>query len=461
MTDSPPLILVADDDRDVLEALRLLLRSEGYAVESAASPSAVLAAVGARDFAAAIVDMNYTRDTTGGAEGLDLIARLQRADATLPVIVMTAWGSIEGAVEAIRRGARDYVEKPFNNARLLHILRTQVELGQAIRRGQQLEVENLALRRPAGSPKLVAESGAMQSVLRLISRIAPSDAGALITGEHGTGKEVVAHWIHAASSRAARAMITVNVGGLAEGVFEAELFGHVKGAYTDAKTDRVGRFELADGGTLFLDEIGNLTLGQQATLLRVLQTGELERVGGNETLRVDVRVIAATNRPLPEMVQAREFRADLYYRLAVFPLELPPLSARREDIPILARQLIEACAKKIGVVPPHLDEQTIGELQSYSWPGNVRELQNVIERAVILSRGGLLDVAPLLEVVPREDARVELAGDADANEAAELRAALDAARWVIEGEEGAAARLGLRPSTLRSRMRRLGIERPR
>jgi DNA-binding NtrC family response regulator len=379
-------VLVADDDRDILEALKLLLRSEGYAVEVATSPSGVLAAVSAREFSAALVDMNYTRDTTGGAEGLDLLSRLQQADATLPVVVMTAWGSIEGAVEAIRRGARDYVEKPFNNARLLHILATQIELGSAIRRSQRLEVENVALRR-GGAPKLIAESAAMQGVLRLVSRIAPSDASALITGEHGTGKEVVAQWIHASSNRANRSMITVNVGGLAEGVFEAELFGHVKGAYTDAKTDRVGRFELADGGTLFLDEIANLTMGQQASLLRALQTGEIERVGSNRTQRVDVRVLAATNADLRAEVVAGKFREDLFFRLNTVEIHLPALRERREDIPALAAYFLGEFGGRYRKPNARFHAGAMQALLDYSWPGNVRELAHAIERAVLLADG--------------------------------------------------------------------------
>lgn len=403
MPDSPPLILVADDDRDVLEALRLLLRSEGYAVELATSPAAVVASVATREFAAALVDMNYTRDTTGGAEGLDLLTRLQQADATLPVVVMTAWGSIESAVEAIRRGARDYVEKPFNNARLLHLLRTQVELGRAIRRGQRLEVENLALRR-GGAPQLIAESSAMQGVLRVIARIAPSDASALITGEHGTGKEVVAQWIHAASARAARSMITVNVGGLAEGVFEAELFGHVKGAYTDAKTDRVGRFELADGGTLFLDEIANLTLSQQSRLLRVLQTGDLERVGSNRTQRVDVRVLAATNADLRAEVAAGRFREDLFFRLNTVEIHLPPLRDRRDDIPALAAHFIAEFGTRYRKPGARIHAGAMQALLDYSWPGNVRELAHAIERAVLLADGDEIHAADLALRTAREGA---------------------------------------------------------
>jgi DNA-binding NtrC family response regulator len=319
-----PRLLVADDDPAVLEALRLLLKGEGFQVETATSPGGVLSAVETRDFDAALIDMNYTRDTTGGIEGLDLISRIQTLDASLPVMVMTAWGSIEGAVEAMRRGARDYIEKPWDNARLLQQLRTQIELGRAIRMTQRLENENRTLRRD-GTPELVATSPAMQPVLRLMERVAPSDANALVVGEHGTGKEVVARWLHAASARANRPLVTVNLGGLAEGVFESELFGHMRGAFTDAKTDRVGRFELADGGTLFLDEIANLSMSQQAKLLRVLQTGELERVGSSKTRHVDVRVISATNADLAAEVAAGRFREDLLFRINTIEIKLPPL----------------------------------------------------------------------------------------------------------------------------------------
>jgi len=247
-------VLVADDQQDVLEALRLLLKAEGYKTETATSPRAILKAMESSDFDVLLMDLNYARDTTSGQEGLDLLRRIQALDSTLPVIVMTAWGSVELAVEAMRHGARDFVQKPWDNARLLSILRTQIELGQALRKGQLLEAENQILRDESRS-QLVAESSAMQPVRQVIARVGPSDANVLITGENGTGKGVVAQTIHAVSKRASRPVVTVNVGGLSEGVFESELFGHVKGAFTDAKTDRVGRFELADRGTLFLDEI--------------------------------------------------------------------------------------------------------------------------------------------------------------------------------------------------------------
>src|SRR5262245_50001742 len=321
MASTSPRVLVADDQKDILEALKLLLKGEGFDVETAASPRAVLSALDAREFDALLVDMNYTRDTTSGAEGLDLLSRVQAVDGAPPVVVMTAWGSIDGAVEAMRRGARDYVEKPWDNRRLLATLRTQIELGRALRRSRRLEIEARTLRRE-GLPELIAESAAMQPVLRLMERVAPADANVLILGEHGTGKEVVARWLHASSARAERPMIAVNLGGIPDGLFERELFGHVRGAFTDAKSDRVGRFELAEGGTLFLDEIGNLPLPQQAKLLRVLETGEFERVGASRARRADARIIAATNADIQGEVKTGRFREDLLYRLNTVEIRL-------------------------------------------------------------------------------------------------------------------------------------------
>ena len=390
-----PRVLVADDQSDILEALKLLLKGEGFDVETAASPHAVLSALDARDFDALLVDMNYTRDTTSGAEGLDLLTRVQALEGAPPVVVMTAWGSIDGAVEAMRRGARDYVEKPWDNRRLLATLRTQVELGRALRKSQRLELENRSLRKD-GLPELIAESPAMQPVLRLMERVGPSDANVLILGEHGTGKEVVARWLHASSSRAERAMIAVNLGGIPEGLFESELFGHVRGAFTDAKADRVGRFELAEGGTLFLDEIANLPLPQQAKLLRVLETGEFERVGASRARRADVRVIAATNADIHAEVKATRFREDLLFRLNTVEIRLPPLRERRQDIPLLAAHFLRRYAARYrkaagdGFAPDAMDL-----LLRHPWPGNVRELDHAVERGVLMSEGPLVQARDL------------------------------------------------------------------
>jgi DNA-binding NtrC family response regulator len=395
----PSRILVADDQKDVLEALRLLLHGEGYEVETAASPGAVLSAVERSDFDAVLMDMNYTRDTTGGLEGLDLISRMRALDALLPILVMTAWGSVEGAVEAMRRGARDYIEKPWDNARLLNTLRTQVELGSVLRRSQRLEDQNRLLKRE-GFPEIIAESPAMRPVLALMERVGPSEANVLITGEHGTGKELVAEWLHAASPRAARALIAVNMGGIAEGVFESEMFGHVKGAFTDARQDRMGRFELADGGTLFLDEIANIPLGQQAKLLRVLQAGVVERVGSSKGRKVDVRLLAATNADIVAEVAGGRFREDLLFRLNTIEIHLPPLRERREDIVPLAMHFLRRHAARYGKPRTGFASDALAALLAHGWPGNVRELDHAVERAVLLARGEQVQAADLALHVP-------------------------------------------------------------
>ncbi len=387
-------ILVADDDADVLAALRLLLRGEGHEAETATSPAGVLQALEKSDFDAALIDLNYARDTTSGTEGLELLERVRTLDSTLPVIVMTAWGSVEGAVAAVRRGARDYVEKPWDNARLLATLATQVELGRALRLGQRLQLENRLLRRE-GAPEMIAEAPSMRPVLDLIARVAPSEANVLVAGEHGTGKELVARILHAASPRHARTMVTVNAGGLSEGVFESELFGHEKGAFTGARTERAGRFELADGGTLFLDEIANVPLPQQAKLLRVLQTGEFERVGSSRTRRVSVRLISATNADLRAEAAAGRFREDLLFRINTVEIALPPLRDRREDIPVLARHFLERHAQRYRKALTGYDAGAMEALLAHPWPGNVRELDHAIERAVLLAPGPELRASDL------------------------------------------------------------------
>ena len=387
-------ILIADDQADVIEALRLLLKPEGYAIESAASPAGALAALDGGEFDIVLMDLNYARDTTSGREGLDLLARVQSLDATLPVVVMTAWGSVDLAVEAMRHGARDFVQKPWENARLLTILRTQADLGRALRRGQRLEAENMALRqeRPA---RLIAESEVMRPVLELIERVGPSEANILITGENGSGKGTVAHALHAVSSRSARPLVTVNAGGLSEGVFESELFGHVKGAFTDAKADRVGRFELAEGGTLFLDEIANVPLSLQPKLLRVLETGEFERVGSSKTRRVDVRTISATNAELHEEVAAGRFRQDLLFRLNTIEIRIPPLRERRADILALARHFLRQHAQRYRKRLADFDNGAARALTEHAWPGNVRELDHAVERAVLMAQASEVREADL------------------------------------------------------------------
>jgi DNA-binding NtrC family response regulator len=393
-------VLLADDQPDIRDALHLLLKNEGYDTQPASSPTEALAAIESREFDAVLMDLNYTRDTTSGQEGLDLLSRIQAVDSTLPVIVMTAWSSIEVAVEAMRRGARDFLQKPWENARLLSVLRTQIDLRQALRHASRLEAENRLLRAES-RPTLIAESAAMRPVLDLVSRIGPSDANVLITGEHGTGKEVIAQTLHALSSRASKPMVTVNAGGLSEGIFESELFGHVKGAFTDARTDRIGRFELADGSTLFLDEIANVPLNLQAKLLRVLETGELERVGSSHTRRVSARVIAATNADVNAEAQAGRFRQDLLFRLNTIEIHLPPLRERRGDVELLAMHFLRGYAQRYRKNLSGFEPAALQAMREHPWPGNVRELDHAVERGVLLASGPLVRTADLgLRAVP-------------------------------------------------------------
>jgi DNA-binding NtrC family response regulator len=387
-------VLVADDQPHILEAVELLLSPNGIDVDCVRSPQLLMEALSERDYDVLLIDLNYTRDTTSGQEGLDLLTRIQEYDSRLPVIVMTAWGNIGLAVESIKRGARDFIQKPWENERLLSLVRVHAELRQALRRARQLELENRLLR-AEGMPEFIASAPAMQPVLELIAQVGPSDANVLVTGEHGTGKEIVARLLHAASPRARMALVAVNAGGMPEGTFESEFFGHVKGAFTDARTDRIGRFELANGGTLFLDEIANVPLRQQAKLLRVLETGELERVGSSQTRRVDVRLLCATNAQLAEEAKAGNFREDLLFRINTVEIHLPALRDRREDIPLLAAHFLNRNRARYRKQVTSFSSAAMMQLMQYPWPGNVRELEHAMERAVLLCRGEEIEPANL------------------------------------------------------------------
>jgi DNA-binding NtrC family response regulator len=446
-------VLIADDQADVREALRLLLKAEGYTTDTASSPAAVLEALASNDFDLVLMDLNYQRDTTSGQEGIDLLSHIQALDSKIAVVVMTAWGSVELAVEAMRRGARDFIQKPWDNQRLLSIVRTQVDLYRTIRRAERLEAENNLLR-AQNRPVFIAASKVMQPLLTLISRIGPSDANVLITGEHGTGKEVVAQTLHAISPRASRPMVIVNTGGLPEGTFESELFGHVKGAFTDARMDRVGRFELADRGTLFLDEIANVPLKQQAKLLRVLETGEMERVGSSKTRRVDVRVLSATNANLKQESGEGRFRADLLFRLNTVELHIPPLRERREDIPLLAAHFLKNYVERYRKKVIGFETAAMQRMLEHPWPGNVRELDHSIERAVLIGTGDQIQASDLgLESDKAGSARIE---DMSLEEVEYLLIKKALARHAGNISHAADA-LGLSRSALYRRMEKYGL----
>jgi len=396
-------VLIADDQRDVLEALRILLKSEGHQTDAVTSLAGIFNSLDKRDYSLLMMDLNYTRDTTSGQEGLEVIPKIQAIDSTLPIVVMTAWATIDLAVEAMKRGARDFVPKPWDNERLLTIARTQIELARALRRGRKLEAENQLLR--GSAPNIIAESPAMRPVIEMIPQVAPSDANVLITGENGTGKGLVAQALHSLSPRAGKSMITVNMGGLSETLFESELFGHVKGAFTDAKTDRAGRFELADESTLFMDEIANIPLNQQAKLLRVIETGEFERVGSSKTSHANVRIISATNASLHEELAAGRFRQDLLFRLNTIEIALPPLRDRREDIVPLANHFLRQHAQRYRKQIGGFDEMARERLLQHAFPGNVRELDHVIERAVLMTRGPQIKAADFGLTTGRDDSR--------------------------------------------------------
>jgi DNA-binding NtrC family response regulator len=452
-SEARPRVLAADDQQDILDAVAMLLRPAGYEVDTVRSPVMVREALEQRNYDAVLIDLNYTRDTTSGHEGLDLLSNIAAIDSTLPVIVMTAWANVEIAVEAMRRGARDFIQKPWDNERLLSLVRTQVDLHRALQRAQRLEAENRILR-PHGAPDLIAASPAMQPVLRAIERVGPSDANILVTGEHGTGKEVVARTLHALSERASRPMISVNTGALPEGTFETELFGHVKGAFTDARTDRIGRFELADGGTIFLDEIGTVPYRQQAKLLRVLETGEVERIGSSHTKHVDVRVISATNADLQAAAQAGHFREDLLFRLNTVEIHLPPLRERREDIPTLAAHFLARHALRYRRAINGFEPAALQAMLQYAWPGNVRELEHTLERAVLMSHSDKIQVSDLALAGGRPPSQNLEELSLEAVESILIRKALQRFQGNVSQ---AAEALGLSRGALYRRMEKYGL----
>jgi DNA-binding NtrC family response regulator len=457
MAETTPLrILIADDQQDIIDALRFLLLDEGYEVTPARSPGEALERLEASDFDLVVLDLNYTRDTTSGQEGFDLMERIRALDPSLPVLVMTGFSSVAGAVEAMRRGARDYIEKPWDDDKLLVAVRTQIELRRAVRRNQRLQEANARLQRGA-TPAFVGDAPGIVEIRQTIERVAPSDASVLVTGEHGTGKEVIAAWLHALSDRRGKPLVTMNAGGLAEGIAESELFGHVKGAFTDARVDRIGCFEMADEGTLFLDEIANMPMRLQAKLLRVLQTGEMARVGSSRVRYVNVRVLSATNADLHAEIAAGRFREDLLYRLNTVVIHLPPLRDRRSDIDALARHFLAIYAARYRKPIAGFDADAAAMMQAHGWPGNVRELAHSIERAVLMADPAATGIAARhLSLRPRGSADLAPAADLSLEEAERLFIEKVLARH--NGDVRLASeQLGMSRSALYRRLQQYGV----
>ncbi len=387
-----PHILVADDQAHILETLTIFLEGENFSVVTTDDANSILSLIKHHSFDMVLLDMNYTQDTTSGKEGLSLLDDIRKLDENLPVILMTAWASVELSVNAMRNGASDFIEKPWENRRLLSILRNQLTFAKEHKSNQRLR----ALTRESESVKsLIAESAVMQPVLDLIDRTALSDANILLTGESGVGKSMIAKAIHNLSSRSERPMVSVNMGALADSVFESELFGHTKGAYTDAKSNRIGRFEMADNGTLFLDEIANIPKALQGKLLRVLESGEFEALGSSKTQQVNVRIVSASNVDFDKEIESGNFRSDLFYRLNTINIHIPPLRERGLDIILLAEKFLTRYMLKYRKNNLELGEEAKQALLKHSWPGNVRELEHTIERSVLMCMKDTISQADL------------------------------------------------------------------
>jgi DNA-binding NtrC family response regulator len=387
------MILIVDDDPSVTTSLGLLLKRHGYATRAAVSQEEALAALRGQDFDLVLQDMNYSRGTTG-EEGLELLAAIHRLRPRLPVILVTAWGSIALAVEGIKAGAVDFITKPWNNAQLLQAVETSLSLAAAPE--TKTVVSRDELDRRLDLRGLIGNDAKFLKVLELIGRVAPTDASVLISGESGTGKELIAEAIHQNSKRREKPFVKVNLGGISSTLFESEMFGHVRGAFTDARADRKGRFEMAHGGTIFLDEIGEMDMNAQVKLLRVLQDRSYEVLGSSVTRTVDVRVVSATNRDLAEQVTKGAFREDLLYRLNLIAVRLPSLRERRGDVPVLARHFLNLSSQTYRRgAPLGISDKALEWLQQQSWPGNIRQLKQTIERAVLVVDGDRLDVADL------------------------------------------------------------------
>jgi DNA-binding NtrC family response regulator len=446
MNNARATIYVVDDDISVRNGLDNMLRSAGFRVQAFSSSQEFLANVRQDVPSCLLLDVQLP-----GLSGLDLQQELAKGGVQIPIIFITGHGDIPMSVRAMRAGALEFLTKPVNDEDLLRAIQ------QAIARDQKARQPRAVTAQP-NFEEIVGTSGALEAALKQVEVVAPTESTVLILGETGTGKELIARAIHSLSARSGRAFVKLNCAAIPSGLLESELFGHEKGAFTGAVAQRIGRFELANGGTLFLDEVGDIPLDLQPKLLRVLQEQEFERLGSTRTQRVDVRMVAATNRNLEQMVRDKQFREDLYFRLNVFPIRIPPLRERTGDIPLLVRHYVEKYAQRMNKRIETIPEEAMAALCRYSWPGNIRELQNLVERAVIMTAGSVLQVQ-INELQPSGPIASTVGGTLEDVERDRILQALRETGAVIGGQQGAAARLGLKRTTLLSKMQRLGISR--
>jgi DNA-binding NtrC family response regulator len=474
MSDAGALVYVVDDDASAREGVARLIRSAGVMTRTFASGEEFLAAPRPVTPSCLVLDVNLP-----GVSGLDVQRELARSGSPqLPIVFLTGHGDIPMTVRAVRAGAAEFLTKPVDDEALLNAIRACItcveeetrsgqngENGEVYEEKQKLATEKLDLedeiRLDHNNGNMVGQGLAFQSILKSVQIVAPTDSTVLILGETGTGKELVARAVHELSPRRKGSFVKVNCAAIPASLLESELFGHEKGSFTGAVTQKIGRFELAHKGTLFLDEIGELPLELQPKLLRAIQDQEFERVGGTRTIRTDVRFVAATNRDLKAMADENQFRADLYYRLHVFPLSVPPLRERREDIPLLTRYFVQKHAQRMGRPIDEIPTSAMEALTRYDWPGNIRELQNVLERSVILTNGNTLQIA-MSDLGQTSRSSVPSSSGSKVSQATERQAiirALEDAKGQVGGPDGAAARLGMKRTTLQSRMRKLNIAR--
>lgn len=453
MRDPPSEILIVDDDPEVLLAAELVLKKTFRSVVTSSDPAQIEQLLPQRAFDVILLDMNFSAGETSGREGIHWLQRARALAPEAKVILMTAYGGVEAAVSAMREGAADFVVKPWDNAKLVATVSAVSQLARADQEVAKLRRRERTLHQYLGhdTERIVGESAGLREVLSRIDKVARTDANVLILGENGTGKELVARAIHRQSLRAERAFISVDLGAIAESLFESELFGHRRGAFTDAREDRAGRFEVASGGTLFLDEIGNLTLAAQAKLLGVLETMSVTRVGSDRPIKVDARVICATNLAVAELRSTARFRQDLLYRINTIEIHVPPLRERTADIPAIAAHYMQLYARKYNKPAPRLDAATCARLKEYHWPGNVRELRHAIERLVIMSEQGTAPLEGLLPALPAEPLTLNL-------QALEKQAIQKAIAQHQGNLSKAAQSLGLGRTTLYRKMTRYGIQ---